>query len=292
MGPERAAWLADWSPSKSGESVVSRFDQEWAEFSEAGTSEQARIFEMYFDVVPDKVRRSGLVLDAGCGAGRWAVQMRAFADRVVALDAGRSVELAHANGRPWGIAGVQADIGSMPFGSKTFDFVYSLGVLHHVEATERGVAELVRVLRPGGSCLVYLYYALDGRGWLFRAAFRIVDILRRLLSSSPQGVVRAISLVIAAVLYLPLARASSGLRRLGFRRLANSLPLSAYADRSFRTMRNDSLDRFGTRLEKRFTRAEVVDLMMKAGLVSIDVADTAPFWHAIGHRPLEGTDST
>jgi hypothetical protein len=116
--------------------------------------------------------------------------------------------------------------------------------------------------------------------------YRLVDLVRRVLSRSPQAVVGPISDMIAALVYLPLARTSRTLRRLRFPRLASALPLSSYADRSFRTMRNDSLDRFGTRLEKRFTRSDIVRLMERAGLEDVRVAASAPFWHAVGRRPV------
>lgn len=271
------------------EVVVSRFDREWARFGDVGTDEQSKIFDMYFDIAPRGALGAGsVVLDAGCGAGRWSVQVASRGSHVVGLDAGRSVELAYRNSRPWAIQCVQGDVTELPFASASFDFVYSLGVLHHVEASEQAAAELVRVVRPGGHCLLYLYYALDNRGPLFRGTYRLVDLVRRVLSRSPQAVVRPISNVIAALVYLPLARTSRLLRRAGFRRVSGALPLSLYADRSFRTMQNDSLDRFGTRLEKRFSRTDVARLMERAGLEEVRVADSAPFWHAVGRRPMRG----
>lgn len=282
-------WFASWRSTETldrlSDAVVAGFDQEWRAFADTDTSEQAAMFEMYFDLVSPTELAGAAVLDAGCGAGRWAVQVAKRRSQVVALDAGRSVEIAARSGRAWGIQCVQGDVTRLPFESSRFDLVYSLGVLHHIEATESAAAELVRVLRPGGKCLIYLYYALDGRGLAFRWVYRAVDMIRRILSRSPRVVVSPISAAIAALVYLPLARTSRLLRTLGLRRAAAAIPLSTYADRSFRTMRNDSLDRFGTRLEKRFTRDEIARLMETAGLVDIRVAHSAPYWHAIGRRP-------
>jgi hypothetical protein len=50
-------------------------------------------------------------------------------------------------------------------------------------------------------------------------------------------------------------------------------------------MRNDSLDRFGTGLEKRYTAAEVIRLMSDAGLQDVRLAPGPPFWHAAGRKP-------
>ena len=287
--PGASQWFSGWAPAdpapSTGDVVVSRFDSEWTAFADVATAEQSKIFALYFDLVPAAALGTGsAVLDAGCGAGRWAVQVAARGGRVVALDAGRSVEIAHRNGLQWGIECVQGDVTTLPFASETFDLVYSLGVLHHVEETDQAAAELVRALRPGGHCLIYVYYALDNRGPVFRSVYRVVDLIRRVLSRSPQRVLAPISDAIAVLVYLPLARTSRFLQHIGLRAAA-ALPLSSYADRSFRTMRNDSLDRFGTRLEKRFTRMDVVRLMERAGLEEIRVADSAPFWHGVGRRP-------
>jgi hypothetical protein len=49
-------------------------------------------------------------------------------------------------------------------------------------------------------------------------------------------------------------------------------------------MRTDSLDRFGTRLEHRFTRAEIEAMMKATGLVDIRFRDDTPYWVACGRR--------
>ena len=60
------------------------------------------------------------------------------------------------------------------------------------------------------------------------------------------------------------------------------MPLGIYRHLSFYTMRTDALDRFGTRLEKRFTRYEITAMMKNAGLCDIKFSETAPFWCGVG----------
>jgi hypothetical protein len=60
--------------------------------------------------------------------------------------------------------------------------------------------------------------------------------------------------------------------------------LFQYRNRSFYVMRNDALDRFGTRLEQRYTKAEVQELLEAAGLERIEFSDSPPYWVAIGRR--------
>ena len=63
----------------------------------------------------------------------------------------------------------------------------------------------------------------------------------------------------------------------------DGLPLSQYRNNSFYTMRTDALDRFGTRLEQRFTRAEIAAMMADAGLGDIIFSDRS-FWTAVGYK--------
>jgi hypothetical protein len=49
-------------------------------------------------------------------------------------------------------------------------------------------------------------------------------------------------------------------------------------------MRTDALDRFGTRLEQRFTQQEIVQMMERVGLDHIRLSDSVPFWCAVGQK--------
>jgi hypothetical protein len=62
------------------------------------------------------------------------------------------------------------------------------------------------------------------------------------------------------------------------------VPLSAYRNASFYTMRTDALDRFGTRLEQRFSRPQIEHMMAAAGLTNIRFSDKEPYWVACGVR--------
>ena len=63
----------------------------------------------------------------------------------------------------------------------------------------------------------------------------------------------------------------------------SNLPLSQYRNNSFYVMRNDALDRFGTRLEQRFSKAEIEAMMRRCGLDRITFSKTS-FWTAVGYK--------
>jgi len=87
---------------------------------------------------------------------------------------------------------------------------------------------------------------------------------------------------VALVVYLPLARIALLLERAG--RDPSTVPLFQYRNRSFYVMRNDALDRFGTRIEKRYSRDEVRVLLEQAGLERVMFSEGPPWWVAVGWR--------
>jgi hypothetical protein len=140
----------------------------------------------------------------------------------------------------------------------------------------------VTKLKAGAPFLVYLYYAFDNRPWWFRSVWHVSDVGRRIVSRLPTRVRLAVADAIAASVYLPLSRAAALVELTGLD--VSILPLSAYRRASFYTMRTDALDRFGTRLEQRFTAAQVKFMMEEAGLQNVIVSDRLPFWTAVGTR--------
>ena len=88
--------------------------------------------------------------------------------------------------------------------------------------------------------------------------------------------------LIAALVYLPLARIALIGNKIGFN--VDNWPLSGYRKTSFYTMRTDSRDMFGTPLEKRFTKTEIKIMMENAGLEEIYFSDEFPFWCATGYK--------
>jgi SAM-dependent methyltransferase/uncharacterized protein YbaR (Trm112 family) len=276
-----------WQETADADRVTSGFDYEWTKFRQVGTAELGHVFDQYFDLVPPALfSRSLTALDAGCGAGRWSVEVAARGPRVVAVDLGLSIDVARSNCDPDRIACVQADLLDTTFASDSFDWGYSLGVLHHTADPAAALVRLRAALRPGAPFLLYLYYALDNRGRAFRWLFRMVDVLRRTTSLLPRFAVLVVSFLSAILLYWPLARLSGALARLGAERIADRLPLAGYRDRSFSIMWNDSLDRFGTTVEKRFTRTQISDLLEAAGFDSALFSERLPYWHVIARaRP-------
>jgi ubiquinone/menaquinone biosynthesis C-methylase UbiE len=271
--------------------VVEGFGDEWSRFDQSALSdsEHRQLFQSYFAIFPwEALSANATGMDIGCGSGRWAKLIAPRVGTLHCVDAS-SEALAVARRSLAAFNNVHfhhGTVGSLPFGEDSLDFGYSLGVLHHVPDTQQGMSECVRALKPGAPFLVYLYYAFDNRPAWFRGLWQVTDILRRGVSGLPYGLRYLVSQVIAATIYWPLARTAGLIRKLGPR--VDAFPLSAYADKSFYTMRTDALDRFGTRLEQRFTRDEIARMMELAGLDDVRFHDDIPFWCAVGRKRLGG----
>ena len=108
------------------------------------------------------------------------------------------------------------------------------------------------------------------------------ETLRVIISRFPSWLKPLVTDTIALLVYFPLARLALLGERLGLK--MNALPLYFKRDKSLYTMRTDSRDRFGTPLERRFTRVKIEAMMKRTGLVEIDLLEEAPYWCALGRK--------
>ena len=270
------------------ERVIEAFGREWEHFNQhpLDATERARIFHDYFNIFPwSRLPSSGGIgADIGCGSGRWAAVVAPRVEYLHLVDASASAlnVAAEATKTLSNVAYLQSDVTRLPFADGTLDFAYSLGVLHHVPDTIGAVIEIARKLKRGAPLLLYLYYRFDNRPKWYRNLWWASDTIRKVVSRLPFRLRLIISTVIATSVYWPLAK----IARIGERRGRNvgEWPLSYYRDKSFYTMRTDSLDRLGTELEQRFTREEVRNMMLRAGMDEIQFSDRPPYWVVVGMK--------
>ena len=265
--------------------VVEGFGDEWARFDQSALTvgELSSMFESYFHIFPwEQLPEDAVGFDLGCGSGRWAKMVAPRVGKLHLIDPSDAIEVARRNLADQANCEFhRASVDEMPLANSSCDFGYSLGVLHHIPDTEAGLGKCVSKLKTGAPFLLYLYYRFDNRPAWFRAIWKASDVGRRFVSKLPHAARFAVSQVIAAMVYFPLARTALWVERLGAN--PNSLPLSQYRDNSFYTMRTDALDRFGTRLEKRFTKAEIRTMMGNCGLTNVTFSDRS-FWTAVGYK--------
>ena len=272
------------------EIVVKDFGKEWSQFdqSDVSSEELSKIFQQYFILFPwERLPKNPKGFDLGCGTGRWAQFCALHVGELHCIDPSDSaIEIAKKN-----LSGFKnchfhlASVDNIPIEDNSMDFGYSLGVLHHIPDTEAGIESCAKKLKPNAPFLLYLYYAFDNRPLWFKVIWRLSDVLRRVISRSPYPIKYLASQIIAALVYLPVSRFARAIERCGFN--VGNFPLSIYRNKSFYTMRTDALDRFGTRLEKRFDKGQIEKMMLRSGLEKIKFSDKEPFWCVIGYKSAQ-----
>ncbi len=93
-------------------------------------------------------------LDAGTGAGALAIALAPLVAEVIGVDLVPELLEQGRKRAPANVELVEADATALPYASDTFDLVCTARTLHHVARPELVLAELTRVLRPGGTMLV------------------------------------------------------------------------------------------------------------------------------------------
>ena len=101
------------------------------------------------------------LLEVGCGIGVDSIQLAKRGFQVTAVDLTENALAVAKQFAARREATVDFRLGNaegLDFPDESFDAVYSFGVLHHTPDIERSVAEVHRVLRPGGRAYVMLYH--------------------------------------------------------------------------------------------------------------------------------------
>jgi SAM-dependent methyltransferase len=235
--------------------------------------------------------RGALVLDGGCGMGRYVRVAAEGEARVVGLDLSEAVIAARElTSQLSGVSLVRGDLLRPPFPPGTFDLIYSLGVLDHTPDPRQAFLELARLLKPGGRIAVWVYPKERP------ALERIMDLHRAVSSRLPLGALVGLSRLMAPVGGLKRRLMASRTRlisRLGVALNVLTIGVSMHPDPEVRVC--DTLDWYAPRYLSRHTSDEVRDWFREAGLVEVtDLSRDQQLFHAgqgnginfAGRRPM------
>lgn len=105
------------------------------------------------------------LLEVGCGVGIDTVALARLGFReVVGIDLTEAaIRIARQRAATEGLARVRFEVANgeqLAFPDASFDFVYSFGVIHHTPSIQNAIAEIRRVLRPGGRAVVMIYHQI------------------------------------------------------------------------------------------------------------------------------------
>ena len=260
--------------------VIEEFGEEWIDFnySEMDKDKVYENYKQYFGIFPQElISDKSVGFDMGCGSGRWAQFVAPKVQHLFCVEPSEAIEVAKQNLKQFDnvtFLRETTDTCSLEEGSQ--DFGYSLGVLHHIPDTEAALNDCSKLLKKGAPLLLYLYYSFENKPLWFKAIWRLSDLLRRVTSKLPKQLKKIVCILIACGIYFPLSRSAYLLEKIGFD--VSNMPLADYRLKPFYQCRNDALDRFGTRLEQRFSKLQITEMLDRAGFDDITFSPDTPFW--------------
>jgi SAM-dependent methyltransferase len=245
----------------SSELYVENFGFEWnvhavTQLDSASSDESERTFRAKTGFNPEDVH-GRLILDVGCGMGRFSDVVSRWGGTVVGIDLSRAVEAAQRNiGGRENVNIAQADIFQLPFRDETFDFIFSIGVLHHTPNTKAAFECLPRLLRKNGRIAIWVYTGYSPAKWLFS------DFYRRFTPMMPKRFLHAISHVAVPLYFIQKVPILGRIVRW-------ILPVSSDPDPEWRVL--DTFDWYSPKYQWKHSYEEVFPWFEENGLTSIKV---------------------
>jgi SAM-dependent methyltransferase/uncharacterized protein YbaR (Trm112 family) len=193
--------FANLPQSDSVVKTVGSFGYQWNDANELVVSTQLSQPELFLDFIAPiqpNFFAGKTVLDGGCGQARFTHLAQQFgASAVVGVDLSDAVNVAFANMRPYpNVLIIQADLLKLPL-KQAFDYIFSVGVLHHTRDPKGSFTSLSSVLKPSGGISAWVY-GREGNGWI---VYGLNPIRKWITSRMPYRLLQGISFVLAIILY-------------------------------------------------------------------------------------------
>jgi SAM-dependent methyltransferase len=263
--------FADLEKDGKQRETAENFGAQWLAFDHVAAHHEGQFLDWIAPVTPDFMRGK-VVLEGGCGKGRHTQLVSRWGVRdVIGVDLSVAVEAAYRNTRDLSNAHIiQADIYRLPL-KRSFDYAFSVGVLHHLPDPASGFISLAKNLKPGGAISVWVY-GKENNEWILK----FVNPLRaRITSKLPPGKLYLLSYLPAALLYSLLKLVY---RPLGETRVSRQLFYAEYlryiARFPFREIHNIVHDHLTAPVAFYIPREEFSEWFRSAGMEGIEI-----HWH-------------
>jgi 2-polyprenyl-3-methyl-5-hydroxy-6-metoxy-1,4-benzoquinol methylase len=250
------------------EDYAGNFGFEWSKYSRTqldreGWAWSEEAFRLKTGFSPEEIRGKW-VLDVGCGMGRFAEVASRWGANVVGIDLSRAAEVAaHNLAHRDNVWICRTDLRRLPFALESFDYIYSIGVLHHTPDCKESFKGLVPFLKPGGTIAIWVYSAYDK--W-----YRMSDVYRKLTTRLSASSLHTVCRIVDSLYYAHVAlRHIPAVGRYLSGILNYLVPIPLYSNRELRTL--DSFDWYSPKYQSKHTYEEVFRWLEECGLRDLRV---------------------
>lgn len=267
--------------------VIKDFGNEWKYFDHQKRNNKIQQinFNQYFLNFPFKLLKKNFIgFDAGCGTGRWAKFILQKNLKLNCIEPSEAINVAKKNLKNFKkVKFIKKTILNCNLKKNSHHFGYCLGVLHHTNDVKKNLLKCNQLLKKDAPFLLYLYYNFENKTKIFKSIWWISNLARIFISNTPFFFKKIICYFIAILIYLPLAKLSLFLSKYSlFKKI--DLPLTYYKNKDFYIMYNDALDRFGTKIEKRFSKKEIRELLNETGFKNLRFNKSMPYWTVLSYK--------
>jgi SAM-dependent methyltransferase len=221
-----------------------------------------------------------LVLDAGCGAGRFSEIALGLGSRLIAVDFSSAVDTAQKNLESEKKLVVQADLSNLPIQSNSIDYIYCIGVLQHTKNPASIVKELARCLKFGGELTLTFY---ENSSWHVKlySKYLVRPITKRI---PPKSLLKI--LVTTSFIWFPMSSWLFKLPQPLSRIFRFLIPIANYVEYEYKS-RQDALNE--AILDTFDMLSPAYDRPIKKSTVLRWIASSGVEMLQISHRPKFGT---
>lgn len=228
--------------------------------------------------------RGKLGLDLGCGFGRHIYYATRLGAEMVGIDFSRAVDSAHNNTKGLvNIHLIQADIYNLPLRGSCFDFIYSIGVLHHLTNPEKGFRTILPLLKSKGHISIWVYSKSR------RVVNFVIEPIRFFTKRIPYKILYLICIFLSAIEWFFIIKPYSLLHRISC--ISSSIEkiifkrIQIYSEYPFDVLSADWFDRLSAPIRYYYNKDDLRGWFDRANLKLIKISPTGGYgWRALGER--------